>query len=388
MLEAQEASKLPTTPIVSRVVRFVRLLRTNGYAVGMTEAIDAGRAAAAINVLDIEELRQALRLVLCSSRTDRERFDDIFEAFWLNRRIRRRSEIKGRMDKQPSDRALTNAPPEGIELTEPKGGAPSPTDSAGGGEASQWETLEDADFRHVNDREAMARLTEITERFAARMRYRLTRRWRTATRGRRLDLRNTIHRSLRYGGTPMRLAYRKRRTKPLKLVVILDASGSMSVYNSFFLRFLRAVVDKFHEADAFVFHTRLVHVGPALRERDMARAIDRLALMATGWSGGTRIGESLRTFDRNFASGCVHGRTVVMIISDGYDTGPPEVLSEALKSIKKRAKALVWLNPMMGWEGYQPLAKGMQAALPHLDMLAPAHNIKSLMALEPYLARL
>ena len=273
-------------------------------------------------------------------------------------------------------------------MTEPKGGAPSPTDSAGGGDASQWETLENADFRHVNDRESMARLSEITERFAARMRYRLTRRWRAHARGRRLDLRDTIHRSLRYGGTPMWLAYRKRRTKPLKLVVILDASGSMSVYSSFFLRFLRAVVDKFHEADAFVFHTRLVHVGPSLRERDMARAIDRLTLMASGWSGGTRIGESLRTFNRNFAAGCLHGRTVVMIVSDGYDTGPPEVLAEELKSIKKRAKALVWLNPMMGWDGYQPLAKGMRAALPHLDLFAPAHNIKSLMALEPFLAHL
>lgn len=382
-----QASEATPAPVIGRLVRFVRLLRTNGYAVGMNEAIAAGRAASAIDILNIDELRLALRMVLCSNRADWQRFDDIFEAFWQNRRIRRRAEIKGRLEKQKTDQALANAPPEGIELTEPKGDAREPSENAGG-EASRLEALENADIRHVNDREAMARLNEITERLAARLRYRLTRRWRTHARGRRLDLRNTIHRSLRFGGTPMRLAYRKRREKPLKLVVILDASGSMSVYSTFFLRFLRAVIDKFHEADAFVFHTRLVHVGPALRERDLARAIDRLALMTTGWAGGTRIGESLRTFNRNFAAQCLHGRTVVIIVSDGYDTGPPEILGEELKAIKKRAKAVVWLNPMMGWDDYQPLAQGMQAALPHLDLFAPAHNIKSLMALEPYLARL
>jgi uncharacterized protein with von Willebrand factor type A (vWA) domain len=220
------------------------------------------------------------------------------------------------------------------------------------------------------------------------MRYRLSRRQRLQSRGRRLDLRTIIHRSIPYGGTPMRLAFRRRRDKPLRLVMLVDVSGSMSLYSTFFVRFIRGVIENFRQADAFVFHTRLVHIGPALRERDVDRAVERMGLLAAGWSGGTRIGESLRAFNRHFAANLLGSRTVVMIVSDGYDTGPPELLGEELARIKRRAHRVVWLNPMIGWRDYAPVAGGMQAALPHVDLFAPAHNLQSLMALEPYLERL
>src|SRR6266568_4263414 len=165
------------------------------------------------------------------------------------------------------------------------------------------------------------------------MRARLVRREQVRRRGRRLDLRRTIHRSVAHGGTPIELVWRKRKIKPLRLVVLLDASGSMSLYTAFFVRFLHGVVDAFREAEAFVFHTRLAHVSPSLRDRDATRAVDKLSLMAQGIGGGTRIGESLATFNR--------------------------------------------------WH-----ARRMQAALPYVDLFAPAHNLESLAALEPYLARL
>ncbi len=139
-----------------------------------------------------------------------------------------------------------------------------------------------------------------------------------------LDLRRTIHRSVSHGGTPVDLVWRRRKHKPLRLVVLLDASGSMSLYTAFFVRFLHGVVDAFREAEAFVFHTRLAHVSPSLRDRDVARAVDRLGLMAQGIGGGTRIGESLATFNRWHARRVIHSRTAVMIVSDGYDTGEPE----------------------------------------------------------------
>ncbi len=254
--------------------------------------------------------------------------------------------------------------------------------------ASAAETLETTDFRHIVDRDQLDEVHRLTERLAARMRYRLSRRQRQSPRGRRLDLRTTIHNSMAFGGTPIRLAFRRRRTKPLKLVVILDVSGSMSLYSTFFLRFLRGVVDNFREADAFALHTRLVHLGPALRERDIERAIEHLSLMSAGWSGGTRIGASLATFNRHYAAGVLNSRSVVMIVSDGYDTGPPELLAEELVRLKRRARRLVWLNPMIGWRDYRPVARGMAAALPHIDLFAPAHNLESLLALEAYLVKL
>jgi uncharacterized protein with von Willebrand factor type A (vWA) domain len=161
----------------------------------------------------------------------------------------------------------------------------------------------------------------------------------------------------------------------------------MNPYATFFVRFLRAVLDSFRQADAFVFHTRLVHIGAALRERATERAIERMALMAQGWSGGTRIGESLATFNQRYA-GVLDRRSVVVIVSDGYDTGPPEQLAAELATLRRRARRVVWLNPVLGWQGYQPVTRGMAAALPHIDLFAPAHNLESLAALEPYLAAL
>ena len=162
----------------------------------------------------------------------------------------------------------------------------------------------------------------------------------------------------------------------------------MNLYTAFFLRFIHGVVDAFREAEAFVFHTRLVHVSDSLRERDVARAIDRLALMAEGIGGGTRIGESLAVFNRWHAARVIHSHTAVMIVSDGYDTGEPERLANEMRRLRRRCRRIVWLNPLIGWEGYAPAARGMQAALPYVDLFAAAHSLESLAALEPYLARI
>ncbi len=162
----------------------------------------------------------------------------------------------------------------------------------------------------------------------------------------------------------------------------------MSLYTAVFLRFVHGVLDHFREAEAFLFHTRLVHVSDALREKDAGRALDRLGLMAEGVGGGTRIGESLATFNRWHAARVIHSRTCVMILSDGYDTGEPDLLGTEMAALRRRCKRIVWLNPLIGWDGYTPEARGMAAALPHVDLFAPAHTLESLMALEPYLARI
>ena len=378
--------------LAQRIVGFVRVLRENGFPVGLREAIDSLRLAQWIDLGKRDNMRWAFRSLLCASRTDWRRFDEIFDLYWLGYGQKRGTRVGGQSLRGPRAGLPVGPTPAGplgqVLRSERVAGLEGDSGDGRRGGASSAESLAETDLRHIDDPEEMVRVSDVAERLAARMRYRLTRRERRRRRGRRLDLRRVIHNSIRFGGTPMKLAYRKRWPKPLRLVVILDVSGSMSLYSAFFVRFIRGVLDHFREAEAFVFHTRLIHISAALRERDTEKALERMALMASGWDGGTKIGESLATFNRSYAANVIRSRTVVIIVSDGYDTGPPERLAAEMGQLKRRAKRIIWLNPMIGWADYEPVAKGMSAALPFVDLFAPAHNLQSLAALEPYLAKL
>ena len=373
-----------------RVTGFMRLLRLNGFAIGLREGLDAQRLVKGLDLGRDAELRWGLKALAAASKDDWRRFDELFDAYWLGHRRLGAVKLSGSRGRGKSIDAA-RAPGASGPLTPQHGtgdDAGLAEGEAGRASASAAENVAATDLRHIRDPEAWAQVNALTARLAARLRSRLTRRERIRRRGRRVDLRGTIHRSIPYGGLPMRLAFRQRRTRPLRLVVLLDASGSMQDYSAFFVRFLHGVLDNFREAEAFVFHTRLIHLSPILKERRVERAIERMSLIASGWSGGTRIADCLADFNQHHAARVINSRTLVMIVSDGYDTCPPERLEREMARLKRRARRIVWLNPMMGWQGYEPVAGGMAAALPHVDLLAPAHNLESLMALEPTLARL
>ena len=380
-----------------RLAGFARTLRDNGFKVGLAETRDALAILASPAAARPSALKPALRALFCATHSDWQRFDEIFDAFWRGRGMRRRQVVSGAPNESRlSGRRLGEAqvPQDALGLpdrVERRPEAESDQSAEGRGRregASRAENLAAADMRHIVDPDDIARAHALAARLARSMRARLVRRDQVRRRGRRLDLRRTIHRNVSHGGTPVDLAWRRRKIKPLRLVMLLDASGSMSLYTAFFVRFLHGVVDAFREAEAFVFHTRLAHVSPSLRDRDVTRAVDKLALMAQGIGGGTRIGECLATFNRWHARRVINSRTAVMIVSDGYDTGTPEQLGEEMRRLRRRCRRIVWLNPLIGWRDYSPQARGMQAALPYIDLFAPAHNLASLAALEPYLARI
>ncbi len=383
---------------IRRLAGFVRTLRDNGFKVGLAETSDALAVLTSPTALRPDSLRPALRALFCATHSDWERFDDIFNAFWRGHGMRQRHVLTGSplQSAQTSRKKLAEAHvprdalglPDSVERRS-DGDDSSAADGRGRREgASRTEDLSATDLRHIVDPEEIAATRALAARLARTMRARLVRREQVRRRGRRLDLRRTIHRNVSHGGTLVELAWRRRKIKPLRLVVLLDASGSMSLYTAFFVRFLHGIVDAFREAEAFVFHTRLAHVSPSLRDRDVTRAVEKLALMAQGIGGGTRIGESLATFNRWHARRVINSRTAVMIVSDGYDTGEPAQLGEEMRRLRRRCKKIIWLNPLIGWRDYSPQARGMQAALPHVDLFAPAHNLQSLAALEPYLARI
>jgi uncharacterized protein len=385
----------PGPAMRKRLAGFIITLRGAGFVIGHAEAQDSARLIASPMAERPERLRAAMRALFASRRTEIARFDELFDAFWRGRGVKSAMKINAEALAARSPRRFQHGPSAGDQRQEPThiggGAAPGGAPTQGGGRhggASAQDAISKKDIAaFVGDRER-AQAAELAERFARVMRTRLTRRERARRRGRRLDLRATIRLSVARGGEPLDLKFRRRKIKPLRLVALLDASGSMESYVSFFTRFLHAVTQVFRESEAFLFHTRLAHVSSALRERDPARALDRLALMAAGVGGGTKIGECLTTFNRMHAKRVIHSRTCVMILSDGYDTGSPELLASAMRELRRRCKRIVWLNPLTGRDRFEPSARGMQAALPYLDLFAPAHSLESLAALEPYLARI
>jgi uncharacterized protein len=392
--ELDEVSRL----VSGKLAAFLKTLRDSGFAVGLAEGQDAAGLMAAGYAKRPGLLRSAFKHLFSARRSDWEKFDGIFDAFWLGKRVKSRSVTIGsaKAANNPSLKNLANNRPD------PRAGGDSATDQvpsadgagsdrAGEGRmegASRAQNLAEIDFRRMADPEQIEEAHAVAAQLAKTMRTRLTRRDLARRRGYRLDLRRTIHSNISHGGVPIALVKRQRKEKPLRLVMLLDASGSMSMYTGVFLRFIHGVLDEFREAEAFLFHTRLAHVSDAMKEKDAARALDRLSIMAQGAGGGTKIGESLQTFNRWHAARVIHSRTVVMIVSDGYETGDAALLGREMAALGRRCRRIVWLNPMMAWQGYTPEARGIQAALPHVDLYAPANTLQSLTALEPYLAKL
>jgi uncharacterized protein len=391
--ELDEVARLVST----RLAAFLKTLRDNGFAVGLHEGRDAAALMAAGYVEKPGLLRSAFKHLFSARKSDWDKFDGLFDAFWLGRRVRSRSTTMGaaRAANSPSLKSLQdgNSGRAGSEAATDQ--LPS-TDEAPEGRsgegrmegASVASNLAEIDFRNMADPEQIEQAHAVAARLARAMRTRLTRRDLARRRGYRLDLRRTIHGNISHGGVPIRLVKRRRKQKPLRLVMLLDASGSMSMYTGVFLRFIHGVLDQFREAEAYLFHTRLAYVSDAMKEKDAGRALDRLSIMAQGAGGGTRIGESLQTFNRWHAARVLHSRSCVMIVSDGYETGDAALLGREMAALAKRCRRIVWLNPMMAWRGYAPEAAGIKAALPHVDLYAPANTLGSLLALEPYLADL
>ncbi|HEY0234119.1 MAG TPA: VWA domain-containing protein, partial [Afipia sp.] len=350
-----------------RVAGFLRTLRDNGFKAGLAESRDALAIVSNADMDRPSSVKPALKALLCSRRSDWDTFDDLFDAFWLGRGVKTRatsqisrSSSKQTMPHAPRERDTRNSETGLAGDVERRSGEQDDDDADPKGKregASRFDNLGQIDFRKINDPDAFAQANALAERLARTMRARITRRDRKSKRGRQIDLRRTIRASLPTGGVPIDLVRRRRQHKPLRLVVLLDASGSMSLYTAVFVRFVHGILDHFLEADAFLFHTQLVHVSDALREKDAGRALDRLGLMAQGVGGGTKIGESLATFNKWHAARVIHSRTCVMILSDGYDTGEPEQLGAEMEKLRKCCKRIVWLNPMIGWEGYEPSAR-------------------------------
>ncbi|GAB7544551.1 vWA domain-containing protein [Cupriavidus sp. 8B] len=370
----------------SRYTGFAGWLRANGFSITSSEMAAAMEVAERMGQLDSQLLRWSLRALLCSRAEEWRRFDPLFDTYFLrpNRRalVQSRASGAGRMERE-RDAGLRDDS-EGTPLA--PGGRGNDAPEMGGAAArgmSAEASLAHADFRHLNQPDAMFAIDEAMRRFAQRLRGIQTRRERSAVSGRVIDMASTVRRSVSRGGLPLDLAWRRRQRRRPRIVLLLDVSRSMSLYSFFFLRLARVLSARVSDVHCFIFHTRLVGIAQALRDPDPLRSQERLALLSAGWAGGTRIGESLIEFNRQYAAALLHSRTAVVIVSDGYDAGAPALLQQSLQQIRRRCRSVVWLNPLVGQPGFTLTSAGMAAALPYVDLLAGARDLASLQQVLP-----
>jgi uncharacterized protein len=375
---------VPEESLASRVVEFCRFCRAGGLSAGVKESVDALEAARTVGVGDREILKAGLRAVLCSSKDEWDRFDELFAEFWNTAHL-------GSTPKPAKKPQSDQRTPQGAIATmlmKARSDAGQSMKDDGGKAvlgATVQERLKRTDFSQAPQND-LPELERISQRLMRQMSLRLSRQLKSMKQRGQVDLRRTIRRNISRGGDLIDLSYKARKIQQDRLVVLLDISGSMNPYSLFFLRFAYALQRHFKRVDTFLFSTQLTEITPALRGRRLAQAMDSLAQQAAGWSGGTKIGESLKEFALYHGRRLLSRDTVFIVLSDGWDTGPPEALAEQLQAIRRRVRSVIWLNPLLGMREYQPVTQGMSAALPYIDVFAPAHNLESLLALEKHLA--
>ncbi len=378
--------------LVDHLARFAGALRQRGVAVSLSDEADGLAALTLIDLGDREEVRLALRAALKVRPRDAAAFEELFAQLWRAAQVPAPDRPAAPPNRLPGQGARP-----GLRLvTEPQGSAAAGSPGSPGSNREPGYSPEAVLRRKPFDQIAAGELQAmeiLLARLARRLATRPSRR-RVPVSGRgEVDLRRSFRRSLAHGGEMVALARRARPVEEPRLLVLADTSGSMDPHVRFLLTFVLALRRAAPRTEVFAFNTALVRLTPALRTlrpdspgQGAGEALERLAARVPDWSGGTRIGECLADFAASYLDQLVDGRTVVLILSDGLDRGDVAPLAEAMRAIRARARRVLWLNPLAGDRRYEPTARAMAAALPHVDRLLPAHDLESLARLLPLLA--
>lgn len=357
--------------VVASLGALVDAFRLRGGRAGTGELLASARALACVDCASREDARLALRAVLCCTRSDLERFEQAFVAVF-GESVQRSA--PGEELKQLGEIEREVLPRTAVPASTP---APSPSGATVPAAWSEVELLREKDFAHYSEQEiALAR--ELIARLARHGPMRLSRRTRAARRRSHApDLRRIVRASLRTGGEPLARSWRAPSLRPRQFVLVCDVSGSMAPYARMLLQYLHACVAARKRVEAFAFGTRLTRITQELAGRDPDRALERATAAVLDIAGGTRIGAALAELNR------AHGRrlgrgSLVVILSDGWDRGDPELLGAEMARLRRTAHRLVWLNPLAAHPTYEPLTRGMRAAIPHTDRLLPGNSLASL----------
>ena len=371
------------TALSEAMVGFSKVCRENEIPVGLSHTKEAISMAEQGFVLTENAFRFGLKSLYCTMPEQYEAFDKCFDVYWLTRRHEYAHKFnKGSSNISKKSKAslvmMGFDPNKDLKTEEPKEEASNVTG------ASKAEVLKATDFTKISDIDS-AYLDELSKRLLKQLNDRLKRRLSTSHQG-RIHLRNTIRKNLSHGGVPVDLVRKAKKREKYKIVLLLDVSGSMDKYSFFLLKFIWSLKTHLKKVESFIFSTRLIRITESLNHEQLGASLKELSYSVNNWSGGTQIGECLKTFNEEYAKQILNGRSITIVLSDGLDTGKPETLEEELAKIKLRTSKLVWLNPLKGSKDYEPTARGMNTALPYLDVFQSAHNLNSLLELENLLA--
>jgi len=376
----------PPTALVENLLMFGRVLRAAGVHVHRERMVDAIQATEWIGVRSRTDLRATLSALLVHRHEDVPIFNQAFDLFFRSH------------DSSGLDLPLFSLGERARVLTRRDAGAPQRVDLESGaasepasaafamGAYSTVEVARSKDFADFTAAEL-----EAARRLMMRMVWqpgmRRTRRWRRASRG-QIDMPRLLRTNLMRGGELIELPRRIRRHAARPIVMLADVSGSMDRYSRMLLAFASGLTRSARHVESFVFATRLTRVSRYVAAPTGYRVVSRMVRDLHDWGGGTRIGDAVRTFNTTWARRVMRHGPVVLIVSDGWDRGDPQLLSRELARLRRRCSRLIWLNPLLGAAGYEPLTRGMRAALAHIDDFMPAHNLRSLEALAVHLQRI
>lgn len=358
------------------IIDFGNLARGHGLNVGVQETLETITAAEKGIIDHPEVFRYALKAIYCCSEEDTLTFDKIFDWFWGEERL----QVQGKTTLKNQSNLKKKVQGSLVMLGKGKQEVGKEEAKRVSG-ANAVHRLRKTDFSKIEEIDSQF-LEEIALKLWKQMSLRLKRKMKRSKRKGDIDLRQTIRAGIEQGGELLKLKYKFKKKRKQKLIVLLDVSGSMDKYSFFLLRFLCALGVHFEKIEAFIFSTKLIRITEYLDSKNLAATLAVLSVKADNWSSGTKIGDCLKTFNEVYAKRILNGHSTVIILSDGLDTGAPEVLAEAAQKIKRRTRQFIWLNPLKGMKGYQPVQKGMQAALPEVDLFRTAHHLDSILELE------
>ncbi len=373
--------------VLANVLAFGRVLKDLEFKVGLSQLIDASRSLEFVDITCRGDFYSVLRSNLISEKEDILPFDRVFDCFWKDfapgeeptetLEMSVPASEESREESDDSGGSLEDVVAQAHSQEEDRAREPDPFFLP---TYSPHDSLNEKDFSEMGIEESRA-ISRAILLIASKIATQVSRRKKRASKGDEIDPRSTMRKNIKFGGDIIEFVSRKRRIKKTRIVLLCDVSGSMDCYSRFLIQFMYGLQNELWGVETFVFSTSLTRITHLIRTKDIGNALERISNSVLGWSGGTNIGRSLFTFNREYAPRLVTHRTVVVLISDGWDRGDVGLMEQEMRNLKRRCQKIIWLNPLLASENYQPLCKGMQAALPYLDFFLSVHNVHSLVNL-------